>query len=572
MALLDKLPLEVLLAVVKWLSQKHRYGPMFYELLPLANVSTSLRQLLLPLLYRDLAFEFPVADNSDDESSETESNAQLNLTSRTRHNAALANSAGCSEYVQRMSLFANEHTNPDDIARAVRDDMDAGSENKWPNLRSYACIYDHEHLGVQDSFSCSDFIRKLEKELPKLRQAPPVTRKVSSDIQLLTFNPPSVSFLTQLTSLRLSCDNQGVDANCLPQFFAPTLADLTLSGANPESVWNIFCDGQEGETVVFASLRHLNVTFSNPFDWMHSDGLPPHLQGATNDALTRRSVWTAGTAGGKPGCRVPLFPVLRTLRCTNMAYDFHDFISRTECHNSLVSLYVNNQFAYFDFDAELFKSLETVEFDASLWDRDEETTGSVDLYKSAFTSLLRAKTNIQRMIFKADARDVIFQVPPNIGCTNLRSLFLGVEIDFKSMLRLLSSLKHLVQLGLNVDYASIYRFDDRRGDTAGDIDELQPPQEDYPLVSSTLRYFTCHLRAPKGGHCYTASYAFELALHLPALENMALGVLHQTDVAFFEALLGRFLQELSGSPYMSDGLLNSKVIPHSSISWHKNAW
>ncbi|KAI8317941.1 hypothetical protein GQ54DRAFT_314975 [Martensiomyces pterosporus] len=252
-----------------------------------------------------------------------------------------------------------------------------------------------------------------------------------------------------------------------------------------------------------------------------------------------------------------------------MAYDFHDFISRTQCHNSLVSLYVSNRYAHFDFDAELFKSLETVVFQATQQDREDEIASFVDLYKSAFTSLLRAKTNIQRMAFKAVVRDTTFQVPPDIGCTNLRWLFLGVEIDFKSMLRLLSNLKHLIELELNVDYHYFYRYGNGRVDTAEYVDELHPPQADYPPVSSTLRHFTCHLHNPRRRRCYTVAYAFELALHLPALECMTLGVDKEGDVVFFEALLGRFLEELSGSPYMNDGLLNAKVIECSSTPWFR---
>ncbi|KAI8317969.1 hypothetical protein GQ54DRAFT_126559 [Martensiomyces pterosporus] len=239
MALLDELPLDILLAVVKWLKQEYWHEPVFYEFLPVASVSTSLRRSLLPLLYRDLVFESPVADNSNGELSEAESNAPPKLTIRTRHNAALAHSAGCSEYVQRVSLFTNRYTDPDDIIRAVQDDMDAGSEIKWPNLRSYAYNYLHTHFGV-DSLSCSDIITQLDKELPWLRHASPAACEVSSSTTPLTYNPPSVSFSTQLTSLYLDCDKQGIDANRLPQLFAPTLVDLKLYGVNPENIWNAF--------------------------------------------------------------------------------------------------------------------------------------------------------------------------------------------------------------------------------------------------------------------------------------------------------------------------------------------
>ncbi|KAI8321498.1 hypothetical protein GQ54DRAFT_182005 [Martensiomyces pterosporus] len=543
MAFLDDLPLDILLAVVRWLYKKPLYKSGFCRLLPVASVSTRLRQSLLPLLYSDLVFEFLSDRNYS-----------------TRHNASLARSAGCSKYVQRVSLFVEEYTNPDDIVRAVRDDMDAGSETKWPNLRSYA--YTHGYDFDVDNFnSCWNIIKQVDKELPKLRQAAPVTCDVSSGIPLLAYNPPSVSLLSQLTSLFLYYNNQGVDANYWPPIFAPTLVDLALYGVNPESIWNIFYDGQEGQTVVFARLKRLIIGFENPLHWGQSGGLPPHLQGATNSALAKRSVWTAGAASGELGCRVPLFPVLHTLWCTNMAYNFCDFITRTQGHDSLVSLVVGNKLVYFDFDVNMFKNLESVKFFTPIQDTDEERTGSVDLYKSAFTSLLRTKTNIQSMAFTSTARDTLFQVPPDIGCVNLRSLILGVDVDFKSMLLLLSSLKHLVKLELGVNYAFIYDGNDEQEDAAEYIDELQPLQADYPPVSSTLRRFTCRLHDPRVRRCYTAAYAFELALHLPALGRMDLSVRQQSDVGFYEALLCKFLQELSGSPYMNNGLLNAKVAP-----------
>ncbi|KAI8318809.1 hypothetical protein GQ54DRAFT_299842 [Martensiomyces pterosporus] len=506
MAFLDELPLDVLLAVVKWLHRKYLYEPVFRRLLPLASVNTSLRRPLLPLLYKDLVSEFRFA-----------------VKRRPRHNASLAMSAGCSEYAQRVV-------------------EDEDSEGEAP------C-------------SCSDVIKQLDKELPKLRQESPVTCDVLSGTTPLAYSPPSVSFLTQLTSLYLDCANQGIDTNRLPQLFAPTLVDLTLYGVNPEDIWSAFYDGNENQTVVFARLKRLAIRFENPLYWGQNSDLPPHLQGATQGMLTKRSVWTAGAASGEPGCRVPLFPVLRTLWCENMTYGFHDFVSRTQCHKSLVSLYVGNEYVYFDFDAELFKNLETVVFNTRFWGKNEEGTGSVDLYTSAFTNLLRTKTNMQRMLFRSTVRDTIFQVPPNIGCTNLCSLFLGVEVDFKSMLRLLSSLKHLVELELCGDRESTYRFDDGRVDTAEDVDELQLPQTHCPPVSSTLRRFTCYLHTSRERRCYTACYAFELALHFPALENMTLGVLRQTGVSFYKTLLDRFIERLSGSPYMNDGLLNAKVAP-----------
>ncbi|KAI8319698.1 hypothetical protein GQ54DRAFT_306093 [Martensiomyces pterosporus] len=198
-----------------------------------------------------------------------------------------------------------------------------------------------------------------------------------------------------------------------------------------------------------------------------------------------------------------------------MVYDFQDFISRTQCHDSLVSLYVRNDHVYFDFDVELFKTLESVEFGACFSDKNDESTGSVDLYKSAFTSLLRAKTDIQRMTFKSGAPDTLFQVPRDIGCVNLRSLSLGVEVDFKSMLRLLSKLKNLVELRLNINCVSTYRS------SGGEVD----------------------IADPRGRHCYTASYALELALHLPVLERMTLSVDHEGHVGLFEALLDRPQQQ-----------------------------
>ncbi|KAI8318263.1 hypothetical protein GQ54DRAFT_322361 [Martensiomyces pterosporus] len=560
MAFLDQLPLDILLAVVKWFKRDNWDKLEFCKLLPVTSVNTSLRQSLIPLLYRDLVFDFPVSDSNDDELSEPESNTLPKLTIRTRHNAALAISAGCSECVQRVSLVVNEYTTPDDIVMAVRDDMDAGSETKWPNLCSYAYIYLHVHLGAEYPFSCSDVIRRLDKELPKLRQASTVTCEVSFGVAPLTYNPPSVSFLTQLTSLRLSCDKEGINTNHLPQLFAPTLVDLTLSSITPDNVWKAFYDGYEDQTVVFARLKYLDVTFESPFRLIYRDGLLPQLQGATVGMLTKKSVWTTGGASGKPGCRVPLFPVLRTLKYTNMAYNFHDFISRTQCHNSLVSLCVGNEYVYFDFDAELFKNLETVEFSTHFLDTDERKTGSVDLYKSAFTSLLRAKTNLQTMTFESRAHDTLFQVPPDIGCTNLRSLLLGVEVDLKSMLRLLSNLKHLVELKLDGNYDPIYMLFSDQEDTDEYIDGHQLLQAEYPPVSRTLRRFTYCLYNPKVRCFYTAAYAFELALHLPTLENMTLGVFHEAEVVFYKTLLGKFLEELSGSPYMNDGLTNAKVV------------
>ncbi|KAI8318909.1 hypothetical protein GQ54DRAFT_306678 [Martensiomyces pterosporus] len=326
------------------------------------------------------------------------------------------------------------------------------------------------------------------------------------------------------------------------KLFAPTLVDLTLYCVNPENVWNIFYDGQEGETVVFARLKRLVIRFENPLRWGQNSDLPPHWQGATRGMLTRRSVWTARATGGKPGCRVPLFPVLCTLACTDMVYNLHDFISRTQCHNSLVSLYVNSRCTHFDFDINLFKNLEAVEFNISFPDTNEERTGYANLCESAFTSLLRAKTNLQRMAFRSFARDALFQMPPDIGCVNLQSLCLGVGVDFKSMLQLLSSLKHLIELELYVNYGDMHNDNGEQENGAGYIDELQPSQAEYPPVSSTLRRFTCRLRSPRVRRCYTASYAFELALHLPKLETMTLGV-DEEDGGFYEVLLGRPQQQ-----------------------------
>ncbi|KAI8323698.1 hypothetical protein GQ54DRAFT_322496 [Martensiomyces pterosporus] len=485
MAFLDQLPLDILLAVVKWFKRDNWDKLEFCKLLPVTSVNTSLRQSLIPLLYRNLAFETLVTENRYGELRMAESNGLPKPTIRTRHNAALANSAGCSE--------------------AVRDDMDAGSKTKWPNLDSYTYTYRNMMLGSSDRISWLDIIKQLDKELPRLRHASSAACEVSSGILPLTYNPPSVSFSTQITSLHLDCYYQDTETSRLPQIFAPTLVDLTLTDTNPENIWNIFCDGQESHTVVFARLTRLDIWFTSPLYWGDYVSLPPHLQGATSGMLTKRSVWTAGAASGRSGCRVPLFPVLRALRCKDMVYDFHDFISRTQCHDSLESLCVSNGEVYFDFDAELFKTLESVEFDARFPGKNEESTGSVDLYKSAFTSLLRAKTDMQRMLFSLTVRDTLFQVPPDIGCANLRSLFLGVEVDFKSMLRLLSKLKNLVELRLNINGVSTY--------------------------------------SPRGHHCYTASYALELALHLPVLERMTLSVDDEGHVGLFEALLDRAVRD-----------------------------
>ncbi|KAI8318122.1 hypothetical protein GQ54DRAFT_300755 [Martensiomyces pterosporus] len=572
MVLLDELPLDILLAVVKGLKRRHWHELDFYELLPVASVNTSLRRSLLPLLYSDLLLEFPVIFNRNYKLREAESNGPPKVMIRTRHNAALAHSAGCSEYVQRVLLFVNERTALDDIVRAVRDDMDVGSETKWPNLCSYACNYDEECWDGEDWFSCSDIITQLDKELPRLRHASPGTCEVSSCITPLVYTPPSVSFLTQLTSLCLSCYNQGIDTNRLPQIFAPTLVNLTLRSINPEDIWNAFYDGHENQTVVFPRLKRLVLRFENPLCSKWGNGLPPHLQGATNSALAKRSVWAAGAASGKPGCRVPLFPVLRTLWCTDMTYNFRDFVSRTQCHNSLVSLYVSSAYVYFDFDVSLFKNLEAVVFDTSLQGTNKESAGSVDLYKSAFTSLLRTNTNMRRIAFRLSGCGTLFQVPSDIGCVNLHSLFLGVEIDFKSMLRLLKNLKHLIELELGGDRSFAPIFDDGRVDTAEDIDEVQPPHVDYLLVSSTLRRFTCYVHTSMERCCYTAAYALELALHLPALKSMTLGVLRKTAVPFYEALLNRFTQRLPRHSYMNDGLWNAKVVPQSSPPWYRYSW
>ncbi|KAI8318303.1 hypothetical protein GQ54DRAFT_300528 [Martensiomyces pterosporus] len=435
--------------------------------------------------------------------------------------------------------------------------MDAGSETKWPHLRSYACNYSHYRFYDDDTLFCSGIFRQLDKELPKPCQASLVVCKVSSGVAPLAYIPPSVSFLTQLTSLRLSCTIKCTDTNRFPQIFAPTLVQLTLDDADPESVWNIFYDGQEGQTVVFARLKRLVIVFADPPYWKQNDDLPPHLQGAISSALTKKSEWAAGATSGNTGCRVPLFPALRTLRCSNMVCDFCGFIYSILCHNSLVSLYVNNLSMHSAVDAEMVKSLEIIKLSAVSWNTDEESTGSAGLYKSAFASLLRTKTNVQRMTVKSCVRDILFQVPPDIGCTNLRLLYLGVEIDFKSMLRLLSNLKHLVELVLDVDYKFGYTLDDEQEDTDEYIDELQPSQAYYPPVSSTLRRFMCRLCTPRVRGCYTASYAFELALHLPALESMTLWVDEEDDMVLIEELLSMFIQEQSGSPYLNNGLLNA---------------
>ncbi|KAI8318117.1 hypothetical protein GQ54DRAFT_314788 [Martensiomyces pterosporus] len=173
------------------------------------------------------------------------------------------------------------------------------------------------------------------------------------------------------------------------------------------------------------------------------------------------------------------------------------------------------------------------------------------------------------MSFTMCERDTLFQVPPDIGCANLHSLFLGVNVSFQSMLRLLSNLKHLVELVLNVYYGDIDRHHNRRVDPGGYVDELQPAQANYQPVSNTLRRFGCRLYSPWVRRCYTTSYALELALHLPALECMVLSVDDPYAAATIKALLGRFLEGLSGSPYMSVGLLNAKVVKGSHILWHR---
>ncbi|KAI8317966.1 hypothetical protein GQ54DRAFT_126626 [Martensiomyces pterosporus] len=105
------------------------------------------------------------------------------------------------------------------------------------------------------------------------------------------------------------------------------------------------------------------------------------------------------------------------------------------------------------------------------------------------------------------------------------------------MLRLLSNLKYLVELELSGHREPTYEFDDRQVDRAEDADEFQLPQANYPPVSSTLRRFACCLHSPRMRCCYTAAYAFGLALHLPALKDMVLGVFRETDVDSHEAVL-----------------------------------
>ncbi|KAI8318252.1 hypothetical protein GQ54DRAFT_96544 [Martensiomyces pterosporus] len=165
MGLLDDLPLDILLLVVKWLGRKAWGEPAFYGLLPVASINTSLRRSLLPLLYRDLVVNF-----------------LSNRKYSTRHNAPLARSAGCSGCAQQVALLLDNHTKPGDIVEAVQDDMDAGSEAKWPNLRSYACIYHHERWEADDLFYCSRFISQFDKELPRLRCASPAACEVASSI------------------------------------------------------------------------------------------------------------------------------------------------------------------------------------------------------------------------------------------------------------------------------------------------------------------------------------------------------------------------------------------------------
>ncbi|KAI8318806.1 hypothetical protein GQ54DRAFT_341663 [Martensiomyces pterosporus] len=553
MALLDELPVDILLLVAKRLYEGFsKY--IFYKLLPVASVNTRLRQRLLPLLYRDLIFEFPTVDGWDIEEFEDRymelAHAGIHDIPKpkiqSRHNAFLAISAGCAKHVHRVTLFMDDFTKPRTVVRAVRDDMDAGCAEKWPELRSYSLKYRYEGAGYEELDNFSYVIERLGKKLPVLRQASSATDNANPGIAPLSFNPPSASFLTQLTSLTLGGNSFIVDACYLPPLFAPTLVTLTLYVVNPENIWESFYDHPKRRTVVFARLKYLNVTFEYSEFWIPNKG--------DEDAANKKSVWKAEYDGEKVCFREPLFPSLLTLRCDDMLYDFPDFISHTQCHDSLLSLHVENKYTYYDFDAELFENLETVEFSVRIGEMWAAECGPVERYKAAFTSLLRAKTNIQYMTFVSDVKHDIFKVPYVIGCTNLRSLYLGTEVDFTSLLRLLGKLKHLVNLVLNVGYYCYLSGD-------GDADDaVQLSQEGYTPVSCSLRRFTCRVGTPRQPQYYTTLYAVKLALHTPRLEVMTLKVDEMSDEKYVQDLLHVLTRDVSKSQHVNQGLSSAKVV------------
>ncbi|KAI8318710.1 hypothetical protein GQ54DRAFT_306842 [Martensiomyces pterosporus] len=532
---------------------------MFRKLLPVASVNTRLRQRLLPMLYRDLIFKFPTVDeyDVDDAHEEYMELAEVGIYDlpkpkiQSRHNAFLAISAGCAKHVQRVALFMDDFTDPGTVVRAVRDDMDAGCAEKWPELRSYSFSYEYEGVEYGELDDFSYVIKQLDEELPVLRQASSATDNCSPGIAPPNFSPPSASFLTQLTSLALGGYSQIVDACYLPPLFAPTLVNLTLYVVNPENIWESFYDHPKRRTVVFARLKYLNVIFACSEFWNPDEG--------DKDAAKKKSVWKIKHDCEKLRFRKPLFPSLLTLRCDDMLYDFPDFISRVQCHSSLLSLHVRNKYVYYDFDAELFENLETVEFSAHIGNEWPAERGSVERYKVAFTSLLHAKTNIQYMTFLSDVKHDIFKVPSVIGCAKLRSLYLGAEVDFTSLLRLLGKLKHLVDLVLDVGYYCYQR-------SGGEADDaLQLSRGGYSPVSCSLRRFTCRVGTPRQPQYYTTPYAVKLALHAPGLEVMTLKVDRRFDEKYVQDLLYVLTRDVSKSPHMNQGLSRAKVVPLSSV-------
>ncbi|KAJ1959209.1 hypothetical protein GGI12_004456 [Dipsacomyces acuminosporus] len=364
MALLDEIPADILLDVLEYLP-KDQGDPRFYSLQRLAGTSSKLRQCLLPLLYKDVLFECEIVsvDSNGDhieehDTAESEGSQEIN---RIRHNAYLAQSADGPGYAHRVLMLVNEFADPDEIVRIVRDEMDVGNAAKWPNLRSYAYIYSHRHVSAGHSYSTSQVAKRLEKELPVLKQAPIISGSIAA------FSPSlPASFLAQLTSLTLSCDNQGIDANYLPKFFAPTLVRLKFVCVRPENIWNIFYDGQNKRSVVFANLRRLDIAFENPRRWeedyMDHDELPSSKGNLIDRDLAKMSLWTTKTLGKLADYRIPSFPQLESFRCDNLIYSFRELASHIQCQSSLRNLYVANRHLYFDFDPSRFENLERVEF------------------------------------------------------------------------------------------------------------------------------------------------------------------------------------------------------------------
>ncbi|KAJ1963488.1 hypothetical protein GGI12_002020 [Dipsacomyces acuminosporus] len=664
MALLDDIPTDILLEIVEHLLEGSA-DPRFYNLQPIASISSKLRQCLLPLLYKDLVLECGLvhveeehdgndsdhghvdgdsedgskveehsfnsdssakeqrpAENHDEQGIEEDqgdghntnnvshgherysldnehnningdgdddddgddgegdggedyfseytdlsgSIYQSDMASRIRHNSSLAQSASGSEFAHRVLLLVNEFADPDEIVRVVRDEMDVANEAKWPNLRSYAYIYKHRHRNAGESFSTSQVAKQLGRLLPVLNQAPTLPEWKS------VFSASSASFLTQLTSLTLGCSSQGIDANYLPKFFAPTLVSLDLFSVRPENIWNIFYDGQDKQTVVFASLKRLTVLFENPREWsedeLDHDNLISYTTDLLDKDLARMSLWTPETLGNMINYCVPSFPQLESLHCQDLLYSFRDFVSQVQCQNTLRHLYVHNYHKYFDFDPSGFSRLELVEFRSYHrgWDGDDSTSSPHHAF--AFGNLLSSKSNIRKLIFHSFARDLVFKAPSALGCTKLHWLQLRIEVDFNSMLRIVRQLPGLYHLDLGVGNAY---FTDRNSE------HDEPESEDISSfgefgnkqASTSLRRFICCVGRSSLVQFYTTAYVTALALHLPSLAKIYLCVDHKEDSVHVRSRLDGYISRLSASPNMNENLLSARVFDVSVTQRHE---